>query len=220
MSEATLSSKNQIVIPREAREALQLKPGDKLIVRVHGEKVHRAGETQVLSPGDPWPRRKVSQGLSQEGTRQLEIARFRALIRAHRLIAIDTCVFIYQWEANKRYWPLTDLIFPSVERSHILPVTSTITMTELLVHPYRNKNGAEASELFGLLSVYPNLAWISPDLEIAARAAQIRAQYGLQTPDALQAATALHANATAIITNDRIFKRVPNLSTLVLDDYV
>lgn len=36
MAEATLSSKNQIVIPREAREALQLKPGDKLLVRVHG----------------------------------------------------------------------------------------------------------------------------------------------------------------------------------------
>lgn len=32
MAEATLSSKNQIVIPREAREALDLKPGDKLIV--------------------------------------------------------------------------------------------------------------------------------------------------------------------------------------------
>ena len=36
MAEATLSSKHQIVIPREAREALQLKPGDKLLVRVHG----------------------------------------------------------------------------------------------------------------------------------------------------------------------------------------
>ena len=33
MPEAKLSSKNQIVIPREAREALDLKPGDKLIVR-------------------------------------------------------------------------------------------------------------------------------------------------------------------------------------------
>ncbi len=32
MAEATLSSKNQIVIPREAREALGLKPGDKLLV--------------------------------------------------------------------------------------------------------------------------------------------------------------------------------------------
>ena len=34
MTEVTLSSKNQIVIPREAREALGAKPGDKLIVVV------------------------------------------------------------------------------------------------------------------------------------------------------------------------------------------
>ncbi len=39
MTEATLSSKNQIVIPREAREALDLKPGDKLLVTVMGGKV-------------------------------------------------------------------------------------------------------------------------------------------------------------------------------------
>ena len=39
MSLATLSAKNQIVIPREAREALQVKPGDKLVVVVRGERV-------------------------------------------------------------------------------------------------------------------------------------------------------------------------------------
>ena len=39
MAEATLSAKNQIVIPREARQALQVKAGDKLIVVVRGEKV-------------------------------------------------------------------------------------------------------------------------------------------------------------------------------------
>ena len=39
MTEATLSAKNQIVIPREAREALGVKPGDKLLVVVRGERV-------------------------------------------------------------------------------------------------------------------------------------------------------------------------------------
>jgi len=39
MTEATLSGKNQIVIPREAREALGLKPGDKILVVVRGSKV-------------------------------------------------------------------------------------------------------------------------------------------------------------------------------------
>jgi AbrB family looped-hinge helix DNA binding protein len=39
MSEAKLSSKNQIVIPREARQALGLKPGDKILVVVRGDRV-------------------------------------------------------------------------------------------------------------------------------------------------------------------------------------
>jgi len=37
MSETALSSKNQIVIPREARRALGLKSGDKLLVVLHGK---------------------------------------------------------------------------------------------------------------------------------------------------------------------------------------
>ena len=39
MAEATLSTKNQIVIPREARRALGVKPGDKLLVVVKGDTV-------------------------------------------------------------------------------------------------------------------------------------------------------------------------------------
>jgi AbrB family looped-hinge helix DNA binding protein len=39
MAEATLSTKNQIVIPREARKALGLKPGDKLLVVLRGDRV-------------------------------------------------------------------------------------------------------------------------------------------------------------------------------------
>ena len=39
MAEATLSTKNQIVIPREAREALGLKAGDRLLVVTRGARV-------------------------------------------------------------------------------------------------------------------------------------------------------------------------------------
>jgi AbrB family looped-hinge helix DNA binding protein len=39
MAEATLSAKNQIVIPREARAALRLKPGDRILVVLRGERV-------------------------------------------------------------------------------------------------------------------------------------------------------------------------------------
>jgi AbrB family looped-hinge helix DNA binding protein len=39
MIQATLSRKNQIVVPREARQALGVKPGDKLLVVVRGPSV-------------------------------------------------------------------------------------------------------------------------------------------------------------------------------------
>ena len=39
MKEVTLSAKNQLVIPREAREALGLRPGDKVLVLVKGRQV-------------------------------------------------------------------------------------------------------------------------------------------------------------------------------------
>lgn len=141
----------------------------------------------------------------------------RAFLRRHRRIALDTSIFIYQLEANARYVALTDHIFSWLERPGSKAVTSTITMTELLVQPYRSAEEARVDEFYGLLSTYPNLDWIAPDLEIADLAARLRALHHLRTPDALQAATASHAGATALITNDAMFERVQAFETLVLD---
>ena len=60
---ATLSSKNQIVIPRAAREELGLKPGDKLEVVVHGR-------TMLVFPRPKSYEaalRGIAQGLYPEG---------------------------------------------------------------------------------------------------------------------------------------------------------
>lgn len=141
----------------------------------------------------------------------------RAFFRRHQRIALDTSIFIYQLEENPRYLHLTDHIFSWLEQPGSKAVTSTITMTELLVQPYRALDEQRVDEFYGLLSTFPNLDWIAPNLEIADLAARMRALYRLRTPDALQAATAAHASATALITNDQVFKRVENLEALVLD---
>ncbi len=39
MTEATISSKNQIVVPKEVRTALGVKAGDKLLVEVRGKTI-------------------------------------------------------------------------------------------------------------------------------------------------------------------------------------
>jgi predicted nucleic acid-binding protein len=90
-------------------------------------------------------------------------------------------------------------------------------MTELLVKPYRTLEKKAVRRIFDLLLTYPNLEWIEPDLEIAQTAAQVRAIYKLETPDALQAATAIRSGATGLVTNDASFERIPAFETLILD---
>jgi predicted nucleic acid-binding protein len=147
----------------------------------------------------------------------LGLTGLRSFLRRHRSIAIDTNVFIYALEANPRYAALADHIFSWLEQAGHTGVTSTITMTELLVQPYRAGDEQRVNEFYALLSTYPNLNWIAPDLEIANVAARIRATYGLRTPDSLQAATAVRSHATGLVTNDPVFERVDLFETLVLD---
>lgn len=146
------------------------------------------------------------------------VDRLRTFLRRHRRIALDTSIFIYQFEPNPKYFPYTDSIFRWLEQPGSAAITSTITMTELLVQPYRDGNQQRADEFYGLLSTYPNLGWIAPNLEIADLAARIRALHRLRTPDALQAATAVHMLSTGLITNDPVFERVEGLETMVLDE--
>lgn len=148
------------------------------------------------------------------------VERLRGFLRRHRRVAIDTSIFIYQLEANPRYVVLTDSVFSWLERSGHEAVTSTITMTELLAPSYREKNEHRVDAFYGLLSTYPNLRWIAPDLQVADLAARLRAQHRMRTPDALQAATAIDARATGMITNDPVFARVAEFETAVLDRFL
>jgi predicted nucleic acid-binding protein len=90
-------------------------------------------------------------------------------------------------------------------------------MTELLVPPYRDSDRRRVHEFYAILSTYPNLEWIAPNLEIADIAARLRALHRLRTPNALQSATAIHAQATGLVTNDPVFERVDSFETLLLD---
>ena len=91
-------------------------------------------------------------------------------------------------------------------------------MTEILVRPYRTLTQDQVTEIYILLLTYPNLEWIEPDLEIADTAARLRAIHRLETPDALQAATAIRSGATGLVTNDPSFEKIPGFETLLLDN--
>jgi predicted nucleic acid-binding protein len=140
------------------------------------------------------------------------------LLRRHRKVGIDTSVFIYQVEESAKYVEPVDRIFAWLEVPSNSAATSTITMLELLVQPYQQSDVHRVNKFYALLSTYPNLEWIPPTLDIADSAARLRAEHRLKIPDALQAATALAAQATAFVTNDAVFRRLPGLEVLILDE--
>jgi predicted nucleic acid-binding protein len=121
-------------------------------------------------------------------------------------------------EENERYFNLTNLIFTWLEGPRVQAVTSTITMLELLVQPYRLSDIDRVNKFYSLLSTFPHLEWVAPTLRIADTGAQLRAEHNLRTPDALQAATALACHATGYISTDGAFRRVAGLEVIVLDD--
>lgn len=123
-------------------------------------------------------------------------------------------------ESSVRYATLADAVFEWIEKNGNAAVTSTITLTELLAKPYQVADDTMVRTYHALLTGYPNLSWVPPDLAIADLAAQFRAKHRMRTPDALQAATAIHATTTGFVTNDPVFKRVAALQILVLDDLI
>ena len=141
-----------------------------------------------------------------------------SLLKRHKRVALDTSIFIYQAQAHPKYAVLTQPLFAWIEQPRGYAISSTITLTEVLVQPIRNKDESLESALTGLLCRYPNLDLVPVSAPIAAVAARHRAEYKLKTPDALQSATCVYSQVSVFITNDAVFRRIPELQVVVLDD--
>jgi predicted nucleic acid-binding protein len=111
-------------------------------------------------------------------------------------------------------------LFDRIERGHNLAVTSTVTLLELLVQPYRDQKEELAQKIFALASTYPKIEWVPVSMGLADRAAELRARYHLSTPDAIQLATAIGHTATRFYGNDRSLRRVKEIECLLVDDLI
>jgi predicted nucleic acid-binding protein len=133
-------------------------------------------------------------------------------------IGIDTNIFIYFLEDHQRYGAWCASLFDRIERGYNPAVTSTVTLLELLVQPYRDQKEELAQKIFALASTYPKLEWVPLTMNLADRAAELRARYCLSTPDSIQLATAIGHKATRFYGNDRGLRRVKEIECIIVDD--
>lgn len=146
----------------------------------------------------------------------MEITAFLKGLKGQK-VTVDTMVFIYAFEEHPTYLPIIKPFFSAVEKGEMEAVTSTVTLAECLVQPYRKKDMALASRYRILFRNFPNLSVLPLTDDIAERTALLRANYRLKTPDAIQLATALISGSHSFLTNDESLGPVKGIEIFVLD---
>jgi predicted nucleic acid-binding protein len=99
-------------------------------------------------------------------------------------------------------------------------MTSVLTLLEIAIKPLRLGRPEIADAYEALIGDITNLAIKNVDVRSARIGAELRATYGLRTPDSLQIAACVANGAEAFVTNDRRLRRVKEIDIVVLDDFM
>ena len=134
-----------------------------------------------------------------------------------RTIGIDTAPIIYFIEKGI-YFKIMRSFFERLLEGHFRAITSTITLLEVLVQPYRYENNHLLEEYREILLYADSLSIVPVSNEIADKAAELRARYRVRTPDAIQVATAIQGEASMFLTNDKTLKKIREIDVITLLD--
>ncbi len=141
----------------------------------------------------------------------------KKFLKKHERIGLDSNILIYFVEGNPNYLNLVKKVFNSIDAGKNLGVCSTLSLMEILVEPYRQKNETLVNEFYGLLTTYPHLRWVDLSNEVADLGANLRAKYKIKTPDAILLASAIYSNASGFVCNDKGLRKVEEIDVLILD---
>ena len=126
-------------------------------------------------------------------------------------VMVDTAPFIYVLEFHPQFAEQFVGLFEAAAAGQLTIALSTITLAEVLTGPFKAGQTALAKRYEKALLQYSVIP-VSP--AIATLAAQLRAQYRLKLPDAIQLATGLDIGAAAFVTHDRDFSQVTGVEIL------
>ena len=135
-------------------------------------------------------------------------------------VCMDTAPIIYFIEKNPKYLGVLKPVFLEIDTGRIEAITSTITLLEVLVHPFRTKNDILAEKYRDILLHSGGLTTFEIFHEVSEMSSKLRAKYSIRTPDAIQIAVGLLYRASKFLTNDSALKKVSDIDVLVLDDFL
>jgi predicted nucleic acid-binding protein len=128
-----------------------------------------------------------------------------------QVIGLDTSVFIYLFEEHPEYVKRAEHILEKIERGATRAVFSSIGLIEILTGPKKKERHDLAARYRDIITTFPNLTIQGINERIVEHASDLRARYGIRTPDAIHLATAIDFGARTFFTNDRALKKVKEI---------
>ncbi|WP_337005344.1 MULTISPECIES: type II toxin-antitoxin system VapC family toxin [unclassified Microbacterium] len=115
------------------------------------------------------------------------------------MIYLDSCILIYAIEDGG---PRGIAVRNALREVDVAVSSSPLALQECLVGPLKGRN-VELRDRY--LDAFDRIEQIALDTRAFVRAAELRADFGLKTPDALHLAAAQLAGCTELWTNDKRF---------------
>ncbi len=134
----------------------------------------------------------------------------------YRRIGLDTNVIIYYIEEHPAFLPKVEPLIDRIVEGKAIGITSYVTLLELLVKPIKEERYDLVEQYKQILT--SRLEMVPLDGPVSLRAAELRAKYGLKTPDAIQLASVISKNGDVFITNDQRLDAVDEIKVLTLKD--
>jgi len=153
------------------------------------------------------------------GQKMLKTPSLERKLKDFKVCGLDSMVFIYHFEENPYFLPLTFQIFYLLEKKKLKGITSVLSMVETLSAPGLETTPEKLKDIRQFFLREKNLLVCDVDFDIGEKTAYFRRLYGLSAPDAVQIATAQLMGADIFITNDDSFRKIKDFPILFLKDF-
>ena len=137
------------------------------------------------------------------------------LIKGNR-VYLDANIWIYALEDVAEYSDSLVALFEAAEKGSLMIFTSELTLAEVLVRSIRENDMAKQTAYTEAITDTGNTTAVPVSRSILLEAAKVRSETRLKLPDAIHAASAIASNCTTFLTNDKQFRTVQDLHTLLL----
>ncbi|MBC8106411.1 MAG: PIN domain-containing protein [Anaerolineae bacterium] len=133
-------------------------------------------------------------------------------------VYIDAQIIIYTVEKNEDYLARLVPLWGAMQAGALQVVTSELSILEATVLPKRLQDQQLLHDYMRFLEL-PGISLVPISREILGTAADIRAQLKkVKTPDALHAATAIHARCDMLVTNDDALRSLRQIPVCYVND--